>query len=114
MRRTLLAGLTWLVLCGAGFAQTLGTITGQVKDATGAVIPGATVTVTNTATNATRTTVSNGVGLYDVPALPPGPYRVKSELDGFKNASRDVELQVQQTLRVDFALELATVSESVL
>jgi carboxypeptidase family protein len=114
MRRSLLVGLTWFVLCAPGVAQTLGTITGEVKDSSGAVIPGATVTVTNTATNATRTTVSNAVGLYDVPALPPGPYTVKSEIDGFKPGSRNVELQVQQTLRVDFALELATVSESLI
>ena len=45
MRRTLLVGLTWLLLCAPAFAQTLGTITGEVKDSTGAVVPGATVTV---------------------------------------------------------------------
>ena len=98
MRRTLFVGLTWLLLCAPGFAQTLGTITGEVKDSTGAVVPGATVTVTNKATNATRTTSSNAVGLFDFPALPPGHYTVKSELDGFKTVSRDLELQVQQTV----------------
>ena len=72
MRRTLLAGSTWLLLCAPLLAQTLGTITGAVKDSTGAVVPGATVTVTNKGTNATRTTSSNEVGLYDFPALPPG------------------------------------------
>jgi hypothetical protein len=111
MRRTLFAGLTWLLLCAPGFAQTLGTITGEVKDASGAVVPGATVTVVNKATNATRTTSSNEVGLFDFPALPPGPYTVKTELDGFKTATSDVELQVQQTARVNFALELGTLSE---
>src|SRR6185295_17832325 len=68
-------------------------------------------TVTNKDTNATRTTASNEVGLFDFPALPPGPYTVKSEIDGFKSASRDVEVQVQQTVRVNFALELGTISE---
>src|SRR5437879_2772475 len=106
MRRTLLAGLTWALLCAPCVAQTLGTITGEVKDSTGAMIPGVTVTVINKATNATRTTVSNGVGLFDFPALPPGMYTVKSELEGFKTASRDLELQVQQTARVNFMLEL--------
>ena len=114
MRRILCVGLTFLLLGAPCLAQTLGTITGEVKDSTGAVIPGATVTVVNKATNATRTTVSNGVGLFDFPALPPGAYTVKSELDGFKTGMRDVELQVQQTVRVDFALELATVSESLI
>src|SRR5499427_307747 len=111
MRRSFVVVLTLLFLCAPVFAQTLGTITGEVKDSTGAVIPGVVVTVTNKATNATRTTTSNAVGLYDIPALPPGQYSVKTELDGFKTATRDVELQVQQTARVDFALELGTISE---
>ena len=85
MRRTLSVGLTLLLLSVPAFAQTLGTITGEVKDSTGGVVPGATVTVTNKATNATRTTQSNAVGLYDFPALPPGTYTVKSELEGFQH-----------------------------
>jgi hypothetical protein len=111
MRRTLLVGFTWLLLCAPGIAQTLGTITGEVKDSTGAIVPGVTVTVVNKDTNATRTTASNEVGLYEFPALPPGPYTVKSELEGFKTVSRDLELQVQQTARVNFTLELGTISE---
>src|SRR5207247_3466002 len=111
MQRTWFAVLVSLVLSVPSFAQTLGTITGEVKDSTGAVIPGATVTVVNKATNATRTTQSNEVGLFDFPALPPGTYTVKTELDGFKTATRDVVLQVQQTLAVNFSLELGTVSE---
>jgi hypothetical protein len=112
MRRTVFVGVTWLLLCAASFAQTLGTITGEVKDSTGAVVPGATVTVVNKATNATRTTQTNAVGLYDFPALPPGNYTVTSELQGFKTTSHELELQVQQTARVNFALELGTVSET--
>src|SRR5258708_22318277 len=112
MRRTLFVGFTWLLLCASGFAQTLGTITGEVKDSTGAVLPGVTVTVVNKGTNATRATSSNEVGLFDFPALPPGVYTVKSELEGFKTVSRDLELQVQQTARVNFTLELGAVSES--
>src|ERR1700716_1515392 len=111
MRRTFFVGLTWLLLYAPCVAQTLGTITGEVRDTTDAVVPGVTVTVVNTATNATRTTLSNAVGLFDFPALQPGTYTVKSELDGFKTATRDVELQVQQTARVNFTLELGTISE---
>ena len=111
MRRTLFMAGLWLFLCAPSFAQTLGTITGEVKDSTGAVVPGVTVTVVNKATNATRTSISNAVGLFDFPALPPGTYTVKSELEGFKTASRDLELQVQQTARVNFTLELGTISE---
>jgi hypothetical protein len=112
MRRSLFVGLTWLALCVPCVAQTLGTISGQVKDGSGAVVPGVTVTATNKDTNAARTTVTNEVGLYDFPALPPGPYNVKSELEGFRTASRDLELQVQQTARVNFSLELGTLSET--
>src|SRR5436309_13513372 len=97
MRRSLIAGFTWLLLGAPLVAQTLGTITGEVRDSTGGVVPGATVTVVNKATNATRTTQTNEVGLFDFPALPPGNYTVKAELEGFKTASRDLELQVQQT-----------------
>ena len=57
MCRILLVGLMGLVVCVPGYGQTLGTIAGEVKDATGGVVPGATVTVVNKATNATRTTV---------------------------------------------------------
>src|SRR4030095_7882462 len=60
----------------------------------------------------TRTTQTNAVGLYDFPALPPGVYTVSSELQGFKTATRDLELQVQQTVRVNFTLELGTVTET--
>ncbi len=112
MRRTLLVGLTWLLFCAPAVAQTLGTITGEVRDSTGGLVPGATVTVVNKATNATRTTQTNEVGLFDFPALPPGNYTVKSELEGFRTGTRDLELQVQQTARVNFTLELATLNET--
>src|SRR3982750_3212762 len=111
MRRILFAVFTSLLLCAPAFAQSLGTITGEVKDSTGAIVPGATVTVTNKGTNATRTTSSNEVGLFEFPALPPGEYTVKTKIDGFKTTSRDLELQVQQTARVDFTLQLGTISE---
>src|SRR4029078_9185338 len=91
---------------------TLGTITGDVKDSSGAVVPGVTVTVVSKATNAIRTTASNAVGLYECPAIQTGAYTVKSELEGFKTATRDVEVQVQQTVRVNFALELGTLAET--
>ena len=111
MRLSLAVGVTWLLLGAPALGQTLGTITGEVRDSTGAIVPGVSVTVTNNATNATRTTSTNAVGLFDFPALPPGVYTVKSELDGFKTATRAIELQVQQTARVDFTMELGTISE---
>src|ERR1035438_7185726 len=84
------------------FAQTGGQITGEVSDPTGALVPNASVTVTNTATNVARTTTTNTSGLYSFPALTPGMYQVKAVASGFQTAvTSDVELQVQQTARVD-------------
>ena len=66
-----------------------GEITGIVKDQAGAAVPGATVTVTNVATNRQRVVVSSGDGVYTAPSLPPGDYRVDVELSGFKPMRRD-------------------------
>ncbi|HOK48344.1 MAG TPA: carboxypeptidase-like regulatory domain-containing protein, partial [Bryobacteraceae bacterium] len=92
----------------------LGEIVGEVKDASGAVIPGANVTVTNTATNTSRSVVTNEAGLYAFPALVPGPYRLRVEASGFKTINRgDIELQVQQTARLDFTMEVGQVTETI-
>ena len=105
-----------IVFCGAVIttsAQTFGTITGEVTDATAAVVPGATVTIRNVDTNATRTVATNANGLYSVPLLPPGFYDVRVEKEGFRGAARSaIELQVQQTARVDFTLSVGQVSET--
>ena len=74
---------SWVV---TGRAQTQGGITGTVTDSSGAAVPGATVTVTNTATSGTRNTTTNAEGLYTFPAVPPGSYELKVELQGFKTA----------------------------
>ena len=66
-------------------AQTMSTIRGTVADATGAVVPGAEVTVTEVQTQVTvRTVTSNAGGDYEVPDVVPGVYRVTAALDGFK------------------------------
>jgi hypothetical protein len=96
------------------FAQTLGEITGRVTDASGAAAPDAAVTATNVSTNGTRSTASNQTGDYSFPSLPPGVYNVKVERQGFKTAeSSNINVQVQQTVRLDFTLQLGQISESV-
>ena len=112
MRRSVLTVLAWALMCAPGLAQTQGTITGDVKDASGAVIPGATVTAQNTSTNATREGHSNEAGAYTFAALPPGPYVVKAELQGFRSVAQNVELHVEQTVRVNFTMEIGTLSET--
>src|SRR5262249_5349925 len=65
------------------YAQTFGEITGRVTDPSGAVIPGASVTLTNTNTNAVRNVVTTEAGTYTFPSIPPGFYRLRTELAGF-------------------------------
>jgi hypothetical protein len=114
MRKGLYLFCLALVLTLPLYGQTLGEIVGEVKDTTGAVVPGATVTATNVATNASRTASTNEAGLYAFPALVPGMYRVRVEMRGFKPVTRsDIELQVQQTARIDFTLEVGQLSEAV-
>jgi hypothetical protein len=103
-----------LIIALPVFGQTFGEITGQVVDASGASVPGAAVTLTNVNTSANRSTISNDTGIYTFPSVPPGTYHVKTEHTGFKTAVvANVEVQVQQTVRLDFTLQLGQVSDSV-
>jgi hypothetical protein len=102
-----------LLLATPAVAQTLGTITGEVKDSSGGVIPGATVTAQNVGTNAVRTQTSNEVGAFSFPAMQPGEYVVKAELQGFNTAQNKVELHVEQVLRLSFTLETGVVTENI-
>ena len=112
MVRWILCVFVCMVFGTPASAQTLGTITGEVKDTTGAALPGATVTAQNIGTNAVRTQQSNDVGAYTFPAMPPGAYLVKAELDGFRIAQNRVELHVEETLRVSLTLEIGGITET--
>src|ERR1051326_3070833 len=91
-----------------------GSLTGVVTDATGAVIPNARVTVTNPNTAASWQTVTNANGQYSVPNLPPGPYELTFEAPSFKKLVRSgIELGAPEVLRVDAALEVGAVTDSV-
>jgi hypothetical protein len=99
----------------AAAAQTVvGRISGTVTDATGAVVPGAGVTVTNAATNLVRTATADADGFYTVTNLPVGTYVVTAESQGFKRAEqRGVSLTADSRLTVDMALEPGQVTETV-
>src|SRR5688572_21521973 len=112
MRRIVPTVLMCVLACVPVFAQTLGTITGEVKDASGAVIPGVTVTAQNNATNAIREGTSNEAGAYSFPAMQPGTYTVKAELAGFNTVQNTAELHVEQTLRLNFTMQIGTLSET--
>ncbi|HKA00160.1 MAG TPA: carboxypeptidase-like regulatory domain-containing protein, partial [Candidatus Solibacter sp.] len=103
-----------LILPAAVRAQTpTAEITGAVSDATRGLIAGATVTITNEATNVQRTLKTNSSGIYDAPALPPGVYTVKVSTLGFRAEARSsLELQVDQVARMDFTLQVGNVSET--
>jgi hypothetical protein len=102
------------VLAATGKAQTSGEITGLVNDSSGAAVSGANVTVTNKATGALRKATTNSEGLYSFPSLLPGIYELKVEQSGFKTARLDnIKLEVQQTARLDVAMEVGLVSETV-
>ena len=114
LARTASISLATLAMSSALFAQATAGINGRVVDQGGAVLPGATVTVTNSNTGAVRTTVTNGEGLYIVPALEPGMYDVKAELSGFSPVERKgVELLTGSNLTVDVQAKLASIEESV-
>ena len=105
-----------LVVPTALFAQmTRGGIGGTVRDSSGAVVPGVTVTVTNVATNATVTVVSDGQGFYRASALEPGTYTVTTELSGFmKIEQREVAVRTALETPLDFKLEPASIGETVM
>src|SRR5437773_7687970 len=95
-------------------AQTQAGISGVIHDPSGAVIPGVTVTVTNPATNFSPSAISNEAGVYNFPVLQPGRYNIKVELPGFRTITQNgVELQVQQSARLDFTLQVRDVSQTV-
>ena len=106
-----------LLLANPALAQSLaagGAIEGTVKDETGAVLPGATVTVLNEETGTSRTTTTDGTGAYTVPLLPVGTYEVSGVLDGFQTVRRPhLQLSVGQQLTVDLTLGLAGVEASI-
>jgi hypothetical protein len=106
--------LAAVILATAAHAQTA-QVVGAVADESQGVIPGATITVTNTATNDTRVATSNDQGQYSIPFLPSGRYTITCGLAGFQTVVRkDVVLETDQEIRVDFALSAGTVTEDVL
>jgi hypothetical protein len=108
-------GILVLAAPTSSFAQSeRGNITGVVHDATRAGVPGVSVKVINTATNATVHVVSSESGTYSAANLPPGTYRVEASIQGFQSANVDgIRLAAGATARVDVALNVGAMSESV-
>src|SRR5206468_1952351 len=112
--RCVLALLCVVVLSFPAFAQTQASMSGVIHDSSGAVIPGVSITVTNPTTNFVRSAISNEAGVYNFPVLQPGRYNIKVELPGFRMIEQNsVELQVQQSARIDFTLQVGEISQTV-
>ena len=108
--------LALLVFCAAATAaaQTeLGTITGTVKDAQGAVLPGVTATAVNRDTNVTTVAVTNDQGVYLLSSLVAGTYKVTFTLQSFAPIAREIEVRSGDRLRVDTALQIGGMTEEV-
>ena len=90
------------------------TLTGRVTDPSGGVIPGVKVEATNVETNVTFPSETNGEGLYNIPNLPPGTYRVIVQKFAFQTIVKpDVELHVQDVVSLNFSMEVGSVVQSI-
>jgi hypothetical protein len=111
------ACLSVLLVCSWSFLfgqAVTGILVGTVTDPTDAVVPNASVVTTETATGVVRRTQTNAEGLYTLPYLPPGIYRVEVEAPGFKKFVREnIELRATTSTRVDVRLEPGQVTEVV-
>ncbi|MBI4442064.1 MAG: TonB-dependent receptor [Acidobacteria bacterium] len=111
MGSMLIAWILWGVLA---FAQSAGTITGTVSDSTGAVIPGASVTVRNVETGFTRALTTDERGRFAAPQLPVGNYEVTTSSAGFQSSvRRGITLTVGAEAVVNFSMSLGAVAESI-
>jgi Carboxypeptidase regulatory-like domain/TonB dependent receptor/TonB-dependent Receptor Plug Domain len=106
-----------LICCSTASTLAQGTnaaINGQITDPQGRVLPGTEIQAVDIDTNVVYSTKANGSGIYALPQVPPGRYRLMVRKDGFKVVNKtDITLHVQDILEQNFALEVGSVSESV-
>jgi hypothetical protein len=115
LRKSFWLGSAVLFFALHAVAQTTnGLMTGTITDATGAVVAGAQVNVTNQGTSELRTTTTDSNGYYIVPQLPPGIYDISIKKQGFATEDRaNVELQVNQNATLDFKLTVSSINQTV-
>src|SRR5262245_56948757 len=115
MRRFLTIFVIALFLYPApnAMAQQTATVIGTGTDATGAVIPSAEVTATNTNHRTATTRLSNETGGYTLQSLQPGPYAIKVSLPGFRDTTIQINLSPNQTYRQNFQLQVGSVATAV-
>jgi hypothetical protein len=99
---------------GLLLAGPTATLTGRVTDPSDAVMAGVKVEATNVETNVVYSGETNGQGLYNIPNLPPGTYRVRVEKPAFRTINKpDVELHVQDVIPLNFSMEVGSAAESI-
>ena len=115
LRFALVLAITAVASTVSAQSGPTGALNGRVVDQSHAAIPGVTVTASHTATNSLRTSVTNGEGLYSLPALPTGTYDLIFQIDGFRTVRRQgvmVEAAVPRT--IDVTLEVGGLTEQVM
>ena len=114
MKRLFIALFIYAFGASVAWAQTTAQISGAVKDQTGAVLPGVEVSVTQTATGAKRTAVTNETGSYVLTSLPLGPYMLEATLPGFRTyVQTGIVLQVNSNPVINVTLEIGQVSDQI-
>src|SRR5881628_2003720 len=115
VRHTLLMSLLWIVSSLPALAQGVGAIGGSVKDESGAVMPGATVTLSSPGViGGDQTTVTDATGAYQFTRLVPGTYSVKAELQGFRTVVQgNIRVSADNTSRADLLLAVGDISETI-
>jgi hypothetical protein len=112
--RWILGSLTLLLACGFAAGQDTASLTGTVRDTTGAAVAGAKVDVKNAATGSVRNLSSNSAGEYVVAGLPPGAYDLTVTAPGFrKYHAENITLRVAQDARVDVGLQVGNIQEEI-
>lgn len=110
------AALLWAATAAMpAFGQTTsGAIYGTVSDASGAVVPGADITVTNVATNVAKTGKANDKGEYTFPVLDPGDYKVAAQMTGFQTQTQTgIRLDANQNVHVNFSMQVGAVDQNI-
>lgn len=110
----ILSSLAVLAFSASALAQSTATLRGLVTDAQGGALPGAAITLRNQETGEERTTVSDRLGDYRIPALSPGLYRLEVRMDGFQpQVVKDLRLEVAQVGVQDVRLSVGNIAEEV-
>src|SRR5438477_3462384 len=101
-------------LAGPAFANELASISGRITDSQGLVLPAVKVEAVNINTNVAYSGESNGDGLYRIPSVPPGVYRIIVQKNGFSQIVKpNVELHVQDDVALNFGMQVGSVSQTV-